>query len=474
MNAIAIFITILALIVPIIGDRPARRPGNLTPIQLISALGAWALVLADASAIAIGIRDGSPVLLCTATATVVIALILMFRQYATHVSDRETPQSLNFVVDDLKQLLGGAPRLGMASLDAVVVAGHCPGIGVDVGPRGRVVVRVRGDVAEWIEGHRHAGGTRAEVVASFVRFVVLHELAHVLNGDHRTFRFVRSVLVANLLWIAAAAAAATSLVLDREASARPLVVAASIIVLLIVQSLVARRFIAEREQLADWRAMQTLPPVDSTRLSARRGRRRGVLNPTELEKLMTDLKARAPLRGHRGLLSQLIGAVWPEGDDIHHRSEKAASEHAGSVPRPVLWAALTGMQCGFLSMSGCGGGDAWPRPLDAAAARRFYNGNAGDHDMDQRAGCHVLRAARRSRAHERAQGQSRPQAHGYRRRLLSGVRGFGTDAEPLSPALWCAIHAACSVPRRPVHCVRRGGWHVCLGIGISRRPRRRW
>ncbi|HEV7488298.1 MAG TPA: hypothetical protein VGQ65_21700 [Thermoanaerobaculia bacterium] len=349
MNAVTILVALLALLIPIVGDLRARRPGNLVPIQLISALGAWALVLANASAIAIGIRDGSLVLLCTATATFAIALTSMLRQNAAGVPDRDAPQSLKLVVDDLKQLLGGAPRLGMASLDVVVVGGDGPGIGVAVARKGRVIVRVRRDVTEWIERHRQAGGAGAELVASLARFIVLHELAHVLNGDHRTFRFVRSVLIAQIVWLAGAVAAAVSLFLDREASVRPLVVGTSIMVVFIAQSLIARRFIAERERLADWRAMQTLSPADAARLLERRGRRRALPKPTELEKLMTDLKIHAPARDG-GLLSRLIGLVWPEGDDIHQRSERV-SNRVGDVPRPVLWAALTGMQCGFLSMS---------------------------------------------------------------------------------------------------------------------------
>src|SRR5258707_5544277 len=164
----------------------------------------------------------------------------------------------------------------MASRDVVVVGGDGPGIGVAVARKGRVIVRVRRDVTEWLERHRQAGGAGAELVASLARFIVLHELAHVLNGDHRTFRFVRSVLVAQIVWLAGAGAAAVSLLLDRGTSVRPLVVATSIIVVLIAQSLVARRFIAERERLADWRAMQTLPPADAARLLERRGRRRAL------------------------------------------------------------------------------------------------------------------------------------------------------------------------------------------------------
>lgn len=350
-RAVIIFAMVIAVMMPVILDRRERRPGNLIPIQLISALGAWALVLANASAIAIAIRDGSVILLGSATSTLAIALISFLRDDAASVADGETPESVKLVVDDLKQLLGGAPRLGMDSLEAVIVGGRCPGIGVIVAQQGRVIIRVRHDIARWLERHQRAGGAGAELAASFARFTVLHELAHVLNGDHRTFRFVRSVLIAHLVWLAGAAAAAASLVFGDTASGRPLIVALSLILLLVVQSLVARRFIAERERLADWRAMQTMPPADVARLFERRGRRRGVPNPTELEKLMIDLKVQGPPRRERGLLSRLIALTWPEGDDIRQRSERAGGDRAGEAPRPVLWAALMGMQCGLLSMS---------------------------------------------------------------------------------------------------------------------------
>lgn len=350
MNAVAIFVTIIVLFIPILADRPAKRPGNLTPIQLISALGAWALVFANASAAAIGIRDGSPLLVCTAAVVTLSTLVLMLRQNAVRVPEEETPDSLKRVIDDLKQLLGGAPRLGVASLEAVVVDGSAPGISVVVVRWGRVIVRIRRDVAEWLERHRRAGGAGADLVASFARFIVLHELAHALNGDHRTFRFVRSVLVSQFAWVVAGAAATAFLIVDPVDSARPMVVAASIIVLSIIQSLVARRFVSERERLADWRALQTLSPDDTARLLDRRGRRRAIANPTALEKLMTDLKVNAATVGG-GWMSRFIGIVWPEGDDIRLRSDRMAGDRAGDGARPILWAALTGMQCGFLAMS---------------------------------------------------------------------------------------------------------------------------
>lgn len=342
---------VAGLLLAIVGKRPEKRPGNLAPIQLISALGAWALVVANASAIAIAIRDGSLILFSAAGAALTIALTSFTRDGVTSILRDETPQSMKRVVAEIKELLGAASRLGMNSVEAVVVAGNCPGIGVTVLRQGRVVVRVRRDVVHWLEKHQAPGGAGAEVVASFVRFTVLHEVAHVLNGDHRTFRFVRAVLVAHLVWIVAAMAAGTSLIANPAASVIPLAVSLSIIIPSVAQSLVARGFIAERERLADWRAMQTLAPADAARLLERRGRRCALPNPTELEKLMIDLRAQLRSDAGGGLLARLIRRIWPDSDSIHERAERAGSDRAGGAPQPVRWAALVGMQCGFLAMS---------------------------------------------------------------------------------------------------------------------------
>jgi hypothetical protein len=344
---VALSAMVFCVLLSFAGNRPDRKPGNLAPIQWISALGAWALIFANVSAIAIAIWSASAILLCTAVATLAIALISFARDDVTIILNHEAPEPVKVVVDELEQLLGGAPRLGMETLEAIVVSGNCPGIGVTVLPKGRVVVRVREDVVRWLERQQRMGGARAALVASFVRFTVLHELGHVLNGDHRTFRFVRSVLVAHLMWIAGAIAAAASLAIDDDASVVPLGIAASILLVFAAQSLVARRFIAERERLADWRAMQTLAPADAARLLGRRGAQ----DPMELEKLMIALKVLS-LANRRGRwLARLILLVWPSGDDIHTRSKLAAGDRAGNPPQPVRWAALMGMQCGFLAVS---------------------------------------------------------------------------------------------------------------------------
>jgi hypothetical protein len=61
-----------------------------------------------------------------------------------------------------------------------------------------VVVCIHESLVPWIERHRKQG---AATIGSFIRFAVLHELGHILNGHHRIFRFARSVLLAHLWWL---------------------------------------------------------------------------------------------------------------------------------------------------------------------------------------------------------------------------------------------------------------------------------
>jgi hypothetical protein len=116
------------------------------------------------------------------------------------------------------------------------------------------------------------------------------------------------------------------------------------------QSLIARRFIAERERLADWRAMQSLSMPDAARLLGRRGTpRSGGPAPTELEKLMIDLKTAAVQAGGISSFSSITRILWPEGDSVRQRTEALAGDRAGPPASPLQWAALMGMQCGALA-----------------------------------------------------------------------------------------------------------------------------
>lgn len=119
-----------------------------------------------------------------------------------------------------------------------------------------------------------------------------------------------------------------------------------------VQSLIARRFIAERERLADWRALQSLSMDDASRLLWRHGIvLGGRLAPTEIEKLMIDLKAEPGQAAGISYFSSIVRILWPEGDNVHQRAEAMAGDRAGAPARPVRWAGLTGFQCGVLATS---------------------------------------------------------------------------------------------------------------------------
>ncbi|HWJ41188.1 MAG TPA: hypothetical protein VNT29_08645, partial [Candidatus Limnocylindrales bacterium] len=154
----------------------------------------------------------------------------------------------------------------------------------------------------------------------------------------------------------------------RSADARVILIATVFVALLVVaQSLIARRLIAERERLADWRAMQSLSMVDATRLLRRSGIRRGGREaPTEIEKLMIDLKSEPAPAARSSFLNPILSLIWPESDSVHQRAEALAAERSGAAPRPVQWAMLTGMQCGVLATSLAIGGllAAGPLPGD--------------------------------------------------------------------------------------------------------------
>jgi len=341
----------MASIIAVVAERPDKRPGNLAPIQLITAFGAWSLIVVDSVIVALACRTGVPALAIAPVATILCAAIAFARSSASERSARSLPEPFTAVITEIRDLLGGARRLGLDQIDAVLGSSGGPWIGVSAPARGRVVVRVHESVAAWIDRHLRRGGAGAATIGSFIRFAVLHELGHILNGDHRTYRFARAVVVAHIWWCTSFIVAALSWTSGHAADARVILTAAAFVgLLLAVQSLIARRFIAERERLADWRAMQSLSSADAERLLRRSGIRRGGRDgPAEIEKLMIDLKAQPGAAGIRSFVSRAVCMIWPEGDSVHRRAEALAGERAGAPPRPVQWAILTGLQCGVLA-----------------------------------------------------------------------------------------------------------------------------
>ena len=350
---ILVVAAMLASVVAILADQPEKRPGNLAPIQLISALGAWSLLVVDGVVASMAIAAGSVAMTVVPAITIVSAAIVFARGSGGERSARSVPDSVGVVIAEIRELLGGARRLGLDQIDAVLASSRGPLIGVTTPARGRVVVRVHESLVAWIDRHLHAGGANAATIGSFIRFAVLHELGHILNGDHRTYRFARAVLISHLWWILSAGVAAFSLASGDVPGARMALAATTFVALLVAaQSLIARRFIAERERWADWRAMQSLSMADASRLLQRSGRlRSGRRNPTEIEKLMIDLKAEPASTRPPSLLSRAIRVVWPEGDGIQQRAEALAGDRAGAPAQPIRWAALAGLQCGVLTTS---------------------------------------------------------------------------------------------------------------------------
>lgn len=340
---LTIAMALMALTV-VVAYRPEKRPGNLAPIQLIAALGAWALVVVNSVIAGVACIYGSAALTVAPVATILCAAIHFARGGGAEHAARSLPHSVDDVIGEIRELLGGARRLGLNEIDAVLT-GNGPSIGVTVPSGGRVIVRIHESLVQWIERHRRQ---RAATIESFIRFAVLHELGHVLNGDHRTYRFTRSVLIAHLWWLVCL----ITIPLAGE-NARTIVVTTVFVALLAAaQWLMARRFSVERERLADWRAMQSLSTADASRLLRRSGFELGGRPaPTEIEKLMIDLKA-LPRQAERiSAFRRFIHPLLPVGDNSHQRAEALAGDRAGAPASPLQWAALAGMQCGVLATS---------------------------------------------------------------------------------------------------------------------------
>jgi hypothetical protein len=349
LGKVLFFAGMFATIVPIMADRSRHRPGNIVPVQLISAIGAWALLLLQQAMLVTAIREGSLIVACASFATLLTTIVLFLRGNGSYVVSGQTPETIEAMVGEIQQILGGTQRAGIEKVTAVIVAGSVPFMGVSVPRKGHVVVRVRQDLLPWLERHRRPTGAGHAAAASLLHFMFLHELGHVFNGDYLTYRFVRSVLVAHLCWLAAAAVGCTMLLSGEPVAREVLVTSLCLVPPFFAQRLLARRFTAEREQDADFRAMQTLDPEDALLLTRRHPE---PSDPTLLEKLMTDLHVQTPVaRPAIRPLSMAVRWIWPEAGHIRVRSELLEDGRRGRTAQPRWWAACMGMQCGLLSIS---------------------------------------------------------------------------------------------------------------------------
>ena len=350
--ALTVTVTTMAfVIVPIMVDRSRHRPGNFAPIQLISAIGAWALLLLNEALLVSSLRQHSAILACASFATLLATLWQLLRRNNGHVVNDQAPEAIEAMIREIQQILGGAWRVGIKSLDAVIVEDIGPLIGVSVSRRGYVVVRVQQELMAWLARHRRRGGAGSAAVESLLRFTVLHELGHVMNGDHLTYRLVRGTLLAHLCWIPAVVVSAALLPWKVPAAQSTLTTTLCLSLPFLGQCLLARRFLVEREEMADLRAMQTLDPSDASLLVTRSGRRTDWLNPTLLEKLMTDLQVQRAVARRARWWSKAVHWIWPDAGQIHERCELLALGRGGRVQQPNQWAAFMGMQCALLCIS---------------------------------------------------------------------------------------------------------------------------
>ena len=91
--ALTVVVTTMAFaIVPIMVDRSRHRPGNFAPIQLISAIGAWALLLLNEALLVSSLREGSPILACASFATLLTTLWRFLRRDDGRVVNDQAPR----------------------------------------------------------------------------------------------------------------------------------------------------------------------------------------------------------------------------------------------------------------------------------------------------------------------------------------------------------------------------------------------
>src|SRR5688572_23382562 len=96
----------MALMV-VVADRPEKRPGNLAPIQLITALGAWALIVVNSVVAAVACVSGFVALAVAPIATILCAAILFARGAGSKRSARSLPDSVDAIIGEIRDLLGG-------------------------------------------------------------------------------------------------------------------------------------------------------------------------------------------------------------------------------------------------------------------------------------------------------------------------------------------------------------------------------
>lgn len=340
--------------------QPGRRPGNLAPVQLIAFTGSLGLGLTQLMILVLGalliVEGRGPVWLLatpplTAAAVLLTALV---RSPRTLSGESGLPPQFAALAGDLSARLGASSTLGFDRMEAIVVAQDHESIEVVVDRDRTLTLRLRPRFLRWVQAIEKT--TDAATVAALLRFIVFHELGHVLNGDHRTNRLSRAMSLAHLWWVLAAPIGAGLIALtamfgstDQTALrvATGWLAAATTTAMLSagVQRRLAGRFVAQREEGADWRAIEMLTREEASRIlggEVVRGR-----TVSTLEQKLIKLKIAGT--GEAGVLARLACWFWPAGPSIRSRVARLVRGEVASAHRPVDWAVLLGVQSGFVA-----------------------------------------------------------------------------------------------------------------------------
>lgn len=347
-------------VVVIIGliNYPRRQPDTLAPIQLITLTGATALLLLQlATAIATiywwmllpsGLTGEFALLyLIASTLSLLTAGIIFFHSL---LRPRRTPSAaldswLKGEVDALRQLVCG----GSGMKNVRLYRGTSTGTEVEAirTPDGAGIRIGEGLPKKLAEFERHySGGARR--VRALIRFMLLHELGHLINGDHIAYQFARAALLSQLWYLIPLLALLPFLLCiaiwgaprsEWDALAGLVILLGITTTMVFFQRVIAKRFATARERLADWRATITLAAADRARL---------------LETPPDDCpfleKAFCALQGRRmpSALAALLTLTWPQAERIDVRVGQLIAGHSQGKHQPWVWSALAGANVGAL------------------------------------------------------------------------------------------------------------------------------
>lgn len=354
-----LFIPIALAIAVVFTDLPRRQPDTLVPIQLITFSGAaasvllviansvaavyWWTLLPRGPAAAFAMLDflTSALVAVTAGGILLQRMIRPRREPDAAVSAWIQPE-----ITALKPVVCGAHGIREVRL----VCGSARGFEIEVVKSDAGAdIRVGGGLPEKLARFRRhrAGGERR--VRALIRFMLLHELGHVLNRDHRAYQFARAMQLAQLWYLVPVLAFQpwlATLLLRRDNEDAAVVGSLGLLVsatalLAAFQRATAAHFAVARERLADWRAVLTLTSADRDEL----------LNatPGRAPFLEMALSALQPT-GATMPLAALLMITWPGTERVGVRVQNLRTGQSAGRHEPLRWSGLAGVNTGALSV----------------------------------------------------------------------------------------------------------------------------